>query len=270
MFLESLLSKDLLEKEDGWVKLPIKCLTVEYPLASRFVKYAVESLGVYADIEEKHIQMIINLVGKENGKQLNLTNSISAIKEYDFIVLQLKSNKKAQMNHNFDFGVFEFGTNGEVLVDKVKNINDICFNNKKLYIDIDKLPKGSVLRFAKAGDVFKKFGSGVKKLSDYFADKKVPKRERDSIIVLANQNRIYCVVNMEISEEVKIDSSTVKLCASMILKSADILSPDSRKTKSPGTNSAESIIVSTPSRKTLFFTVTSLDKASAVLFALFS
>ena len=207
-FIESLLPKNKIKQENGLVKIPVVCLKSEYPISARLVKYAAELLGVYADIEEKHIQMVIDLADKENNKKLALTNGIIAIKEYENIVLSLKNEKKTQMEYKFGFGEFDFFENGKLLVKRVENKEDIRFNSKNLFIDLDKLPKDSTVRLPKDGDIFKKFSSGTKKLSEFLADKKVPKREREGLVVLANQNRILCVANIEISDDVKIDNNS--------------------------------------------------------------
>ena len=73
-----------------------------------------------------------------------------------------------------------------------------------------------------------------------------------------------------IDSPVNIDSSTVKLWDSIILISADILSPDSKQTKSPGTNSFISISISLLFLITLTFNGTSSCNESIVLLALFS
>ena len=47
-----------------------------------------------------------------------------------------------------------------------------------------------------------------KKLKDYFIDKKVPQRMRDSIPVLAVGNQILAVANIEIADSLKITEDT--------------------------------------------------------------
>ena len=69
---------------------------------------------------------------------------------------------------------------------------------------------------------------------------------------------------------VRIDSLTVRLCDSMMRMSAEILSPDSRITRSPRVKSSAGISTVLLLRMTLALVVTSLARAAAVLLALFS
>ncbi len=87
------------------------------------------------------------------------------------------------------------------LVDSLKSENIF-------FIDGDKLPKGAKWRTRKEGDVYTKFGGGSKKLKSFLIDKKVPVRIRDFLPVLANENEIFVVGGIEISEKVKVDENS--------------------------------------------------------------
>lgn len=85
---------------------------------------------------------------------------------------------------------------------------------KTLYFDKEKIPATAVVRFARAGDKFTKFGGGTKKLGDYFTDRKVPLRLRKSIPLLCDGSDVLLIFGVEISEKVKTDPSTQEiLCA---------------------------------------------------------
>lgn len=79
---------------------------------------------------------------------------------------------------------------------------------KTLRFDPDKIPRGAVLRFMRAGDRFNKFGGGSKNLGSYFTDLKIPVRVRPNIPVVAKDGVIYIVCGVEISESVKTDGGT--------------------------------------------------------------
>ena len=69
---------------------------------------------------------------------------------------------------------------------------------------------------------------------------------------------------------VKADSSTVRFLASIILRSAFILSPEFNKTMSPTTKLVESILTSSPFRKTVVWGLIKLARALAVFKAFIS
>lgn len=82
---------------------------------------------------------------------------------------------------------------------------------KTLKFDEDKVPEGAVVRFARTGDKFEKFGGGTKSLGDFFTDKKIPLRVRKKIPVVAVGADIYCVCGVEISEKIRITDKTVNV-----------------------------------------------------------
>ena len=90
-----------------------------------------------------------------------------------------------------------------------------------LILDADKLPKGTVIRTKKDGDVFKKFGGGTKSLGDFLTDKKIPKRERESLPLLAYENKVLAVFGVAIAESVKVDENTKKAIKIEITAKAD-------------------------------------------------
>ena len=47
-----------------------------------------------------------------------------------------------------------------------------------------------------------------KKLKDYFIDRKVDRLSRDEIGLICDDEKIVCVIGMDISEDVKVDKKT--------------------------------------------------------------
>ena len=77
------------------------------------------------------------------------------------------------------------------------------------WLDYDKMKTGLVVRTRKAGDYLVVNSSGGrKKLKDYLIDQKIPRRERDSIPLLASGSEIYWVAGYRISESCKVDRDT--------------------------------------------------------------
>lgn len=87
--------------------------------------------------------------------------------------------------------------------------NDISPKNcKTLALDLSSIPDGAVIRFRRPDDRFRKFGSGEKSLNDFFTDRKISRRLRDRIPVIACGNTVLAVFGVEISDGVKISEST--------------------------------------------------------------
>jgi tRNA(Ile)-lysidine synthase len=79
-------------------------------------------------------------------------------------------------------------------------------------VDWDRLRPPLELRGIRPGDRFRPLGlRGSKKVSDYLADKKVPRVFRDEIPLLCDREGIIWLVGYEIADRVKIDTSTRKV-----------------------------------------------------------
>lgn len=85
---------------------------------------------------------------------------------------------------------------------------------------MNKLPKNAVIRYKRSGDYFKKFGGGRKKLNDYFTDKKIPLRLRDSIPLVCAGSEVYIICGIEISDLIKVDKGTEKVVQCTYLPSS--------------------------------------------------
>ena len=84
-------------------------------------------------------------------------------------------------------------------------IKDMLPKEGVVYFDYRKVPKSAMWRFRQDGDVFTKFGGGSKKLKSFLIDKKIPQRKRDTLPVLADENQVFVIAGVEISELVKVD-----------------------------------------------------------------
>lgn len=85
---------------------------------------------------------------------------------------------------------------------------------RALRYDGGKIPADAIVRFARAGDKFTKFGGGTKKLGDYFTNKKIPLHLRRRIPLLASGDDILLIFGVEISDKIKTDDGTKQvLCA---------------------------------------------------------
>jgi len=209
-FIESLVPLEFLMSDGNKAELSDKIYNLNYALSSRLIKKAFESLNVFADIEEKHIKDVLNLFTLKNGSSINLPHEVKAYKEYNKVVI-IKDKKIKSFSINFKLEEFNFEGYGKISSHILEEGTEIKFEKGEHYVDYAKIPKTAIWRNKKDGDIFAKFGSGSKKLCDYFTDKKVPLRIRDRIPVLAVGNKILVVAGLDISESVKITNNTQKI-----------------------------------------------------------
>ena len=172
------------------------------------IHQACKLLGVHQDIEEKHIESILDLSKKRTGSQINLPHGLTAWKTATAVVITSKKETTGAKEQNFELGEFDLACKKI----KAEIVSDVEFGNGSLYLDYYKIPDSTKFRFPRSGDKFTKLGAaGGKKLVDYFTDKKIPKHTRNSIIVLAIENEILAVVGYDVSEKVKIDDQTEQI-----------------------------------------------------------
>lgn len=188
------------------VKIPCACFLGAPSLSSRLVFKALDMIGIYKDIERKHIEIIKNLaINGQNGAKVKLPMDVLAHKEYDYITLTNEQKEVKILNLEFKCGTFMIDGFGKLVVKKTNN-PQISENN--LIIDAKKLPKNVAWRFRREGDEITKFGGGTQKLKTYLSQKKIPLRQRDTIPVLASDSEIYVVAGVGISDKVRIDETT--------------------------------------------------------------
>lgn len=219
-YINNQIFQDAVLFEENLAKIPTSYFVYSQSIIARIVFKALKGLGVNKDIERKHIALISKLaLNGDNGNKLSLPFGFVAVKEYDYLTIHKTMSLDENFQRAFKSGEYEFTGWGRLIVKKVRKGELRIDDKNSLFIDYAKLPKESVWRFRKEGDVFCKFGGGIKKLKNFLIDKKVPARLRDSLPVLACGNEIYVVGGIEISDKVKLDENSKNIYQiSMIVK----------------------------------------------------
>ena len=183
--------------------LPINVLTRHPAIAKKSIVECLRTMGVDKDIEKNHLESILALKDSENNSIINLPFGIDARKEYDKLTFIPREEKLEYRAHFNSIQLFIcwicllF-----VVTDKI--VNGLTF-------DPAAIPKEAVIRTRRDGDKFRRYGGKLKTLSDYFTDIRLPARIRDKVLVVAKGSRIYLILGIEISEEVKVTEFTNKI-----------------------------------------------------------
>ena len=189
--------------------VPEKDISIKLPLhkalLSRSVIFALKDLGLKKDYEKIHVDDVCALLGKQTGKTVCLPLGIKAVKEYDRIRM-FKDVSETPVEKPFSVGVVT--VNGLTVETTFDTPADLT---KGLYADYDKIPPYATLRTKRAGDVFTKFGGGTKSLSDILTDKKIPLKDRNSLLLLADGNRVLAIIGIAVSDNIKVDANTKKI-----------------------------------------------------------
>ena len=195
-FLDSLADVSSVKFAKEQAQIPLELLKQPQPIAYRVLKKVFEQLSVHHDIESKHYQAICELATKAGGKQIHLPFDYVAINDYNCVTLCKAQPTQAQTwEIPFAVGITETPL-GKVEITQTHTPNTLHF-------DIASVPKTAVFRTRRTGDYFIKFGGGKKSLKEYLIDKKIPQRERDNLILIADKSNVLAIVGVEISGKIK-------------------------------------------------------------------
>lgn len=166
------------------------------PLFSRAVCEAVKNYFNLKDYTASHVESLFKLQNLSVGKRFEFLG-LTAYKE-DGAIAVCRSNCLPEAIIFNDYK------------DKFFGETELEFGDKEgtLKFDADKIPSAAVIRTFLKGDRFKKFGGGEKSLGDYFTDKKIPVRLRNTIPLIADGREILAVCGVEISDLIKVDDNT--------------------------------------------------------------
>lgn len=177
----------------------------EKPLFTRACLSALKSLGADRDYTQTHLNGLFALQFGHGGEKMSLPCGITGVFEYDRVVLYRENETNGaddEAEIPFSRGQFRLGET-DFVVERVKE--------RKVghgYFDFRKIPATAVFRGRRDGDVFRPFGGGRKKLKEYLIDRKIPLRERERMVFLADGKEILAIVGGEISDRVKVDEGS--------------------------------------------------------------
>ena len=167
------------------------------------------------DFYQIHFEDILSLIKKSTNRYIRIADNVYVLKKYKDIMFLDKepkidiSSKERNLNRFPRRILFEnFYISFKTIEHKKSNKYD--FTNENIaFVDRDKINLPIKIRHRKFGDKFYPLGMNCpKKLKDFFIDLKVPRFERDSVIIIADSNKIIWVATYRIDERVKITENT--------------------------------------------------------------
>ncbi len=171
-----------------------KFLPLHRAVKRRVAIKALEQWG--AEVSDSSIDALFSIAEGESGKERNLGNSVTIIKNYACVAK--KNVKKCKTNEEIVIKLCEnlelSALNGSwrvKIVDKTEKIRD---NNRIVILDAEKLGDEVAIRKRKDGDYISPKGmKGKKKLKALFIDLKIPREKRDEITLLAKDGEVLFI-----------------------------------------------------------------------------
>ena len=202
--------------------LNLDCLEGQSPLIRRYVlRLFLEKL--YADrglrdVTRAHVEMLEDLAEGSCGRELNLPQGLRVLRDKDalhgsFEKEALPSQDPGEVVIRGE-GTYEFGgrTYRVTFVDRDAVPDPIPAKPYTKWIGCDTITGELCFRHQRRGDYLTIHAAGGrKKLKDYMIDEKIPARQRDAVVVLAEGARILWVVGYRLSEDAKVTESVGRI-----------------------------------------------------------
>ncbi len=227
----------LVRQDNEIYRLSVQAL-LEEPVVIRkgILMMLLESLaGRKKDLEAKHVEAISSLLDKQVGRQVHLPYRMIAEREYEDIILY-HDNEKIDIASKEAFSPVKLEIPGRVdipwlqksLVTEIieyKNNIPIPKSSCEKWFDYDKIENAVEIRTRKEGDYIQIncFG-GNKKLKDYFIDRKVPHKLRDSKLLITDGKHVMWILGdgERMSERYKVEEATKKVLSMKMIDLEEI------------------------------------------------
>jgi len=194
-------------------------------LLRRVIRIGIEKLtGSLRGIEYKNIESVVDLLNKGTGAAVILPQNIKAYISYNNLVLSINTKPEnykyyLELEYDKDNIAQSFDLTVRLRTIEASKIADIEKDKYKVYIDKGKVKDKLVLRNRSDGDVFSPIGlKGSKKLKEYFIDEKIPREERDKILLIADGKEIVWILGRRLSEKYKITKETKEAIIINVIK----------------------------------------------------
>jgi tRNA(Ile)-lysidine synthase len=205
-----------IQRQKNLISLNIAFIN-KLPLAIRLrlFKVLLESLNPEKNgFSFIHIKSLENLTqGKESGKRISLPAGIAARREYDNLILERKKACPKRIEYEYTMKIpGSINIQARNLTIRLQTTNRDYIDRgseNKVYMDLGKISLPLILRNRRDGDWFQPLGmKGRKKIKTFFIDHKIPRNERDEIMLIADKISVVWIEKMHLNNRVKIIKKT--------------------------------------------------------------
>lgn len=172
-----------------------------------------------------HIKSLENLAQRKgSGKRISLPRDIAARREYDNLILERKKTCPKRIEYEYAIkipGAINIQARKLTIRLQTTDRDYIDWGSEnKVYMDLDKISLPLILRNRRDGDWFQPLGmKGRKKIKTFFIDRKIPRNERDKIMLIADQISVVWIEKMHLNDRVKITKETKNVLEMEIIDS---------------------------------------------------
>ena len=156
---------------------------------------------------------LTKLACNQTGRQIQISKSLVALKERDKVLIYHKPEVELSGPIEFKIGTSVKIDGKKITCELVQKGEALFSKSKKCeFISGDDLDMDFVLRRWESGDRFIPLGmTGIKKVSDFLNEQKVPAGKKKEQLVLLNRNQIVWIVGLRIDNRYKILPATKRV-----------------------------------------------------------
>lgn len=208
-----------------------RCLGLHEALQNRLIKQMLlNGAQKTQGIGYRHIHAVKALMqGACPSGLLHLPFNMEVRREYDVLMIGRRKKAPREPEHrtspggHCDGGIIAGDINipGRVPVESQKRIlcldfvdrSDVHFGDSRIaYLDYGCIEPPMMIRTLQPGDRIQPLGMlGMKKLKNYFIDRKIPRRCRGQIPLLVDSHSVIWIAGQLLSERVKLTDKTTKI-----------------------------------------------------------
>lgn len=169
--------------------------------------------GSRKDLTRDHIRQIQELFHRQNGRQIQLPYKMQAVRVYSGVEIRFVKNVKNAENMAVNKGDYlkkQFSFH--IIEDISEHMSQISKKKYTKCFDYDKIKHGFCVRNRQPGDflAIDAFGNH-QKLKKYLVNEKIPVKERDRLLLLADGSHIMWIVGYRISSYYKVNEHTRRI-----------------------------------------------------------
>ena len=177
-----------------------------------------EAAGCSRDISNVHIQQVLELLGKQVGKKVDLPYQLEAERIYEGIRIQKAKEStvenisqkvwKIVPGQTLEIPEYGYRIHTRILEENFGS-QEIPQKMYTKWLDYDRIKGSMLLRTRREKDYFIiNTQGGRKKLKNYLIEEKIPREQRDKLLLLADETHLIWAVGYRIGEDVKVTEHT--------------------------------------------------------------
>ena len=197
--------------------------------------------GKLKDIDKEHVEMVRGLFGKYVGRRCHLPYQLQAVRTYDGVMIKKEMQQADAEDEGMCVDIHGTGVykvsgrfanvpkiegvaagqaggsknDGLTISFEMKedfHMEEIPINRYTKWFDYDTIRNGLSIRTRENGDYIVLDGQGHKKLlKRWMIDEKIPREERDRLLLLADGSHILWIIGYRISDSCKVSASTERV-----------------------------------------------------------